>query len=143
MTITGLRSRTIATALAASAGAAILVGVTPTAAFAESGHTASGTVNANGTWTRGSVVRTAETSDYLDGMVFNVTDLPGCCLDIRIREASGAEYLRSEIYNIQIPGLTATSHPNAGIGTPTRNFRIWSRNSVVGSDRSWSGVFYY
>ena len=142
MNVAGLRSTRIATAVAAFAGAAVLVGTTPTVALAASGHSAGGNVNANGSWTRGTIVRTTDDTDVLSNIGFYINNLPGCCLDIRIKEAYGAEYLRSEIYNIQRVGGYET-YPAGGLGTPTTSFRIWSRNSVVGSDRSWAGTFYY
>jgi len=143
MRIAGLRSGTIATVIAGVAGAAVLVGATPAPALAYSGHSVSGSVNANGSWTRGTIVRTADDTSELDSMDFLISNLPGCCLDIRIREAYGSEFLRSEIYNIQQLGGYTTEQPSSGLGTPTASFRIWSRNSVVGSDRSWAGAFYY
>jgi hypothetical protein len=139
----GWKSGTVTTVIAAVAGAAVLVGATPAPALAAPGHVASGNVNADGSWTRGTIVRTAANSSTLDHMEFYASGLPGCCLDIRIREAYGAEYLRSEIYNIQSLGLYFTEQPTSGLGTPTTSFRIWSRNSIVGSDRSWAGTFYY
>lgn len=121
-----------ALAVAIAVGAVAMPGMAHASQWNNISQTLNGTY-----WTQENQVRsvTNNTDIYLD-----ISNLPGCCLDIQLRNANGSgEPVFAWKYNMQgIQQYTIAT----GVLSGTR-FKLEGRNTINSSDRWWAGRLYY